>query len=198
MPVVYEWIIELVDEYDDILDVSQYNTLREALRDAAQYNIGDPLGDNTLQQVNIALTRNWSRDFEAEGLEDREYAYMDEHGNLPKYFEGTGGGIGAKVPEQFLKEARKETQGARIIRRNPATHFEKFMADAMQSAQDPANWKHGEFQYTAGNFVLNLIPVQQRTRSMRPHYREAFYILDATGRWKRTSKNEFIDAMEQT
>lgn len=93
----YEWVIEPLDEYGDIIEVWQRDTFAEAVRDAKQYTHAD------VKRVAIALTRCWSRDWDMHGLENRQYAYLED-GKLPEHFEAEGGGKGAKVPEKFRRE----------------------------------------------------------------------------------------------
>lgn len=102
----YEWIVETVDEYEDIVETLAHETYREAsataTRDAQDIGTKSHTG-SIIIRIDIALTRLWSRDFEAEGMEDRQYAYLED-GKLPEYFEHTGGGTGAKVPKRFFAE----------------------------------------------------------------------------------------------
>lgn len=71
--------------------------------------------------------------------------------------------------------------------------FERFMENAERYAQPIMG---GEFKYQEGDFVVFMVPVQQRTRAMRPHFRNAFYIRNAAGNLKRTSKDAFVRAIE--
>ena len=106
--IAYEWAIEPVDEFDDIIDVTHADTYAEALERAAGYPIGESLdeGRTIIARVEIALTRLYSRDFEVYGLEEREYAYLGEDGRLPANFDAESGaaGKGAKVPARFHRE----------------------------------------------------------------------------------------------
>jgi len=47
-----------------------------------------------------------------------------------------------------------------------------------------------------GRFQVYLTPVEQRTRSMEPHYRVGYYLL-VDGKWKRTNKAAFVAEMEE-
>ena len=93
--VAYEWAVETVDEYGDVVDVNHSDTYAEAVADAKR----TPLEAG--EHIEIALKRVvWS---EAEGREDIQYGYLDE-GMLPERFDE---GSGKKVPERFHAEVRK-------------------------------------------------------------------------------------------
>ena len=46
-----------------------------------------------------------------------------------------------------------------------------------------------------GDFQVYLVPVQQRTKAMRDHYRVTYYFR-VDGAWKRTNRASFMLAME--
>lgn len=48
--------------------------------------------------------------------------------------------------------------------------------------------------YSDGNFQVYLVPVSQRTRAMKAHYRVTYYLRNQCGEWKRTSKAQFLEA----
>lgn len=109
--VEYEWAIEPVDEHGDIIEVIHAGTYARALIDAALARETDySWHDGALARVDIALTRCASRDWEAYGLEERQYAYL-ENGKLPARFASESGADreGATVPARFHKEV-KETK----------------------------------------------------------------------------------------
>jgi hypothetical protein len=83
METAYEWVLEEMDENgEDIKELWFYDTLAELREDG---EIGETV-----------LYRN--RGSEAEGLQDRQLAYVID-GVLPEEFDG-----GAKVPKRFHKE----------------------------------------------------------------------------------------------
>jgi hypothetical protein len=108
--VYYDWVIETVtdDEYEDIIDLSHASVLREyspqelhaALtnkKDITRYD-----GEDCPVFTRLALKRDMG--CEAEGIEDRRYAYVVD-GILSETFEE-----GGKVPERFRKELAKFTE----------------------------------------------------------------------------------------
>ena len=86
----YEWTTETIDtESGDIIDSSFYNKLSDISKDDFESN-------------DVGLVRNEGN--EADGLEDRFWAYIKD-GKLPAYFsDGAGHEIGIKVPQKFHKE----------------------------------------------------------------------------------------------
>jgi hypothetical protein len=86
--VIYEWCYETIDENGDIIDndhedkLTDFNENRKTEQLCLVQNIGD---DNN-------------------GLEDRNWAYV-ENGKLPQFFsDAMGKFIGYKVPKRFHKE----------------------------------------------------------------------------------------------
>lgn len=87
----YEWVSEEVDEFGDIQDCNYCDTYKEA----AAWKRELPSG----WSYEIALV--WNTRTESEGLQDREYAYIDA-GKLPSAFEG-----GKKIPKRYHDELAK-------------------------------------------------------------------------------------------
>lgn len=96
----YEWVIEPEDNDGDIIEVSHRDTLREALEDADAY-----LENPEVADVAIGLVRDAGD--EIEGVQDRQWAYLEDNGELPYEFDG-----GARVPQRFHEEARRERRRA--------------------------------------------------------------------------------------
>jgi len=97
MAIVYEWVIEVVeDEYNDVEDMDLADTYAEAVKAAEAMKKGLKPGHH----LEIALTRLLINDLDQD-LEDRQYAYLgwEEDGRLPERFDG-----GAAVPRRFHKE----------------------------------------------------------------------------------------------
>lgn len=88
--VSYEWDIETVDEQGDV----------------ENHHHADRLADLPPLQANqrLVLVRDYG--CEADGLEDRQWAYVEE-GVLPEFFQTTGGADDAAVPERFRAEFNK-------------------------------------------------------------------------------------------
>ena len=61
--------------------------------------------------------------------------------------------------------------------------------------EDAGNQRFAEGLAKDGRFWIFAIPVQQRTRPMRNHFRLAFYLHDGT-RLHRTNRADFEKAME--
>jgi hypothetical protein len=92
--VSYEWRIEEVDiDSEDIADGYSFNTADEAVADFRQR---PPDG----RRFELVLVRNRGND--AEGLVDRQWAYVGDDGQLPKEFGG-----GAKVPAAYHRALAK-------------------------------------------------------------------------------------------
>jgi len=102
MRVGYDWVIEhcTADEHEDILDLDHASKLmhwsNETLRDALANKryTHDTLGR---MFTRLALMRDKGND--CDGMVDRQYAYVDEDGNLPDECEE-----GAKVPAKYKAE----------------------------------------------------------------------------------------------
>ena len=88
MPVNYEWDRETVDEHGDIIDHNHANKLKDIIND-----------DGVLVLVRDVYT-------EANGVECRSWAYVDENNFLPEFFTDAFDKPVAKVPQRFDKELR--------------------------------------------------------------------------------------------
>lgn len=90
----YEWGVELVidDEHEDIDDTLYFDSFAEAKQEAEEPREG-------YRNV-IVLIRDQGS--EAYGLEDRQWAYLEEDGTLPEEFDG-----GNRVPKRFHQEVAK-------------------------------------------------------------------------------------------
>jgi hypothetical protein len=87
----YEWVIEELDEYDDIRDVDHADTYARAEVKAAALRAGG-------KRVEVALVRDT---LTIDGMvEDREWAYI-ENGKLPARFDE-----GTPVPQKYRKEVK--------------------------------------------------------------------------------------------
>jgi hypothetical protein len=75
----------------EIVDTNSFDTLAEAKQQAAH-----PL----CKYSRIGLVRDVGEPLD--GLHNRQWAYLDEDGDLPTYFDG-----GAVVPMRFLHELNK-------------------------------------------------------------------------------------------
>lgn len=102
----YEWVIETctADEHEDIEDLHHLDRLFD-LEDQFVFDAIDQkrfaseqFGQTMFNR--IALMRD--RGCNAEGIMDRQYAYVDEDGNLPEAFDE-----GAKIPKKFRDELAK-------------------------------------------------------------------------------------------
>lgn len=96
MPVVYEFVVETLDFYEDcgndpdIIDTNAFQTLR----DAYDYT------KSCDEPWRICLRRDVGNDLE--GLIERHYAYPDMTGQLPEIFESAMGfQDGSDVPVRF-------------------------------------------------------------------------------------------------
>lgn len=85
----YEWTIETVDSEGEIIDVDFSDTKP----DITQIRVEEG------NKIEIALVR----DNYSDGHE-RLWAYLDEKGNLPEYFEDAYGNLMQKVPKKYLKD----------------------------------------------------------------------------------------------
>jgi hypothetical protein len=97
----YEWVIEIVDEHNDIVQVNHADAYARAKRWAAEYAPELKPGE----RIEIGLVRD--RGDEVEGLTDRQWAYVED-GSLEPTFDG-----GARVPERFRQEVFREEAWAR-------------------------------------------------------------------------------------
>ena len=92
----YEWVIETVDQFNDIQDVNHADSFDEAKQRAAGVSVPEN------GRVEIGIVRNRWSDFDGD-LEDRTWAYID-NGALPSHFQTAGGAQACKVPEKFRRE----------------------------------------------------------------------------------------------
>lgn len=109
----YEWVIETctADEHEDIEDLHHVDRLMH-LEDQHLFDAIDKkrFHDERFDPPNgmtmfnrIALCRDVG--CQAEGIEDRQYAYVNEDGELPETFDE-----GAKIPKRFREELAKIMQ----------------------------------------------------------------------------------------
>lgn len=84
MTISYEWDIETIDEYGDVLD-----------HDHSDKRPTRPLEANE----KLCLVRDTGNDLD--GLLDRQWAYVDARGNLPSHFSMSCQQQGARVPKRF-------------------------------------------------------------------------------------------------
>jgi len=92
--ITYEWTLEILDDYGDIVDVHFFETLRDLL--ISKQDIDDDVN------CDVGIVKHLGND--ADGIVDREYAYI-EHGKLPEKFDG-----GYNMPKRFKKEFEKNYQ----------------------------------------------------------------------------------------
>ena len=83
--VVYEYVIELKDEFGDIANILFYNDIK-------YFYANQPQDKN----YDIALVRTTGND--NEGVKDKSYAYFHD-GKLPLQFDD-----GIKVPQKYLNQ----------------------------------------------------------------------------------------------
>jgi hypothetical protein len=93
--IFYEWVIETVDQYDDITETTAYDSYAECLSSFTPTN-----PDGTINRM--VLVRN---DWDGDSLEDRSWAYLD-NGVLPTHFSGTNGRPDYKVPDKLRKQMK--------------------------------------------------------------------------------------------
>lgn len=93
MAILYEWVIEEVDRFDDIVDTVAFDSLTQLKASYTPTN-----ADGGVNR--ICLVRN---DWDGDSLEDREWAYV-ENDTLPTHFIGSNGRPTNKVPAKYLKE----------------------------------------------------------------------------------------------
>ena len=90
--ITYEWVVEELDQYGDIVDVNYYDTLNDARRNA-EYLRGDDA------EVDVGLVRF---DYSNDGAHlDKGWAYFVE-GKLPVVFDN-----GSRVPKKYIAESVK-------------------------------------------------------------------------------------------
>lgn len=91
--IIYEWIVNEVDEFEDIIEVSHFDTRKDAqaFADAGPNHGG--------VKMEIALVRDVGNDLD--GLTDRSWAYLRDDGTLPEHFDYGMGEEGPRVPKRF-------------------------------------------------------------------------------------------------
>lgn len=85
--VFYEWVIEHCDEHGDILDLNHNDKF-------SAYSLPDFEVQYPGGKTDVALQRLSGN--EADGLQERGYAYLDEAGQLPERFD-----CDHKVPARY-------------------------------------------------------------------------------------------------
>lgn len=95
MTVVYEWVVEYLDDIGDIVSVEHWDAYKHAAKSA------EPgLPDHTTR---IGLVRDRLYD---DQLTERLWAYVVD-GVLPETFEDCGAPTGFKVPQSFRNEVAR-------------------------------------------------------------------------------------------
>lgn len=94
----YEWDVEWVDEFEDIVD----HWFVESYVEAVEVASGEPLHDDCVGR--IVLVRSVIGD---QGVEDRAWAYLEEGFN--EFQDGYGNRVCA-IPKRFREEVRKENE----------------------------------------------------------------------------------------
>lgn len=89
MATSYEWVVESLDDYDDITDTCAWSSCMDA---RAHMGRATERGERTA----LCLVRNVGND--VEGLTGRQWAYVD-NGALPATFDG-----GAVIPARYRVE----------------------------------------------------------------------------------------------
>ena len=102
----YEWVVESVDENQDIIEVHHFDKLSEALGFASA-----PTYDNEVR-VDIALKKDvW---FDDEGLQSRYYNYI--HLSYPHEWPSFDYGFedGSQVPKKYFTEVERHIGSSRL------------------------------------------------------------------------------------
>ena len=94
----YEWAIEAIDGYGDILSVDHADTYAEA---AAKQRAAIAAPRDEQVDVEVCLVYNLWDDYDGD-LETRQWAYVVD-GVLPTLFDG-----GKRVPKRFIDQVAKE------------------------------------------------------------------------------------------
>lgn len=102
MRVSYEWVIETVDEYDDIVDLYHYTRLTDIGDHEMRLALSSKrFTDSRFGAVFTRLGLIRDKGNQVEGLIERRYAYV-EGGALDERFEE-----GGAVPKRFSEELAK-------------------------------------------------------------------------------------------
>lgn len=96
--VAYEWVVEYVDAYGDIIDLDHGDTLEGVFASWRDFR-----PDAECVRVDLALQRRYGND--DDGEIDRGYAYVRE-GELEAEFDS-----GHKVPARFRKQIERRIGG---------------------------------------------------------------------------------------
>ena len=96
--VTYEWDMETAYNYGDIIDHHHADRLKDlkCYEGDPHEDVCDLDGSPEPAHIRLVLVRDtWRED----GLDDRQWCYLNEDGMLPDTFDG-----GAKVPVKFRRE----------------------------------------------------------------------------------------------
>lgn len=85
--------------------------------------------------------------------------------------------------EQLVGAAKQDAETLKTVTRNDGTSFTTLKG-------------YGIATDDTETFQVYVVPVQQRTRAMREHYRVTFYLRNEWGEWKRTSRDGFVAAVK--
>ncbi len=118
----YEWDVEVLDEYGDIVD----HHFQESFRDCVMENNGK---DCYFEIVLVRTTGN-----QEDGVTDRTWAYVNENGELPEYsstpdINGKYINKCNKIPKKFHQEIakfKKDFNAAEFWRTNIYRNYPEF------------------------------------------------------------------------
>jgi len=94
----YEWVIEVIDENEDVIDPLFYDKLKDAIDNGILPTVEEGQSwypDYKVIRVDVGLKRDLWR---CDDLEHREYIYVED-GVLPEEFDN-----GWRVPQKYMKE----------------------------------------------------------------------------------------------
>jgi hypothetical protein len=100
MAVHYEWDVEEIDEHDDVQDHYHSATYAEA---KATHELVPAEGTNMTSRIVLV------RDDDNTRTGCRAWAYIQDDGKLPDYFEDAHGVEVAKVPKRFHEEVARNS-----------------------------------------------------------------------------------------
>ena len=95
----YEWIVETIDGFGDVIDIDHRDTASDALRSARTVMCE---GGN---HYDVGIVRDRFDHDDPNELVDRQWAYV-ENGKLPAVFDG-----GTAVPKRFHVEIASTIEG---------------------------------------------------------------------------------------